>query len=107
MCRRCCDCHQAVRTEHPSFRGCCKRRHILIAATFTMRFARLTRGIAADRTNLFEGAIRFVKTMLPLHDERVGESFWIVHITPATWAELPRLRADLTEPFRRNRELIW
>jgi hypothetical protein len=39
-----------------------------------MRFARLTRGIAADRTNLFEGAIRFVKTMLPLHDERVGES---------------------------------
>jgi hypothetical protein len=30
-----------------------------------MWFTRWTRGIAADGTNLFEGAIGFVKTMLP------------------------------------------
>lgn len=46
----------------------------LIAPTLTMRFARRTRGIAADRTYLFEGSIGLVKTMFPLHDERVGES---------------------------------
>jgi hypothetical protein len=45
----------------------------LIAATFTMRFAWETRGIAADGTNLFECAIGFVKTMLALYDERVSE----------------------------------